>query len=217
MKLIAIILIGLLVRTSELHTQQLASWIGVHYSNTTASSQFQLQDDSLLGPTKYLWRPFYPSTIGAQLLAGAGSTGASYLVTIVAVVGTRSVAGLYVYPLAIGILIPTGIYMAGNAMKGNGSYVATLLMGDITAAIYAASQRRGGNETSYFLVELPLVTTIGSIIGYNLTGTSIKDISTSLVEFNANKTISFGCPQIRTSIDQRNKLFINATIVSAAL
>ena len=189
-KLIITLLIGLLLKTNQLFAQKLLSSMNLQNNDTTVSSMFITQNDSTKPTVKYLWRPFKPSTIGVQLLAGVASEGVSIGAAFLAVAATQSIGGIFAYPIGLVILTPTAICLAGDAM---------------------------GDYSNFYFVWLPLSSILGSIIAYNLTGTSIEDASSSLLQFHSSKNFSFRCPHIGVSIDHTNKLLINAKIISIAL
>ena len=217
-KLIITLLIGLLLKTNQLFAQKLLSSMNLQNNDTTVSSMFITQNDSTKPTVKYLWRPFKPSTIGVQLLAGVASEGVSIGAAFLAVAATQSIGGIFAYPIGLVILTPTAICLAGDAMGGNGSYTATFLIGDVSAGIFTILRfKSGGDYSNFYFVWLPLSSILGSIIAYNLTGTSIEDASSSLLQFHSSKNFSFRCPHIGVSIDHTNKLLINAKIISIAL
>ncbi len=209
---------GLLAKTSELSAQQLTSSISMKNNDTSVTSISASNNNSTLASVKYLWKPFKPSTIGVQLLAGVAADGVSIGATFLAVAATQSYYGLILYPVGLGVLIPITVCLAGDAMGGNGSYTAAFLLGDMTAGIYTMLRLKSGNDMSnFYVVWLPLSSILGSIIFYNLTGASIENTSSSLLQFDSSKSFSFRRPQIGMSIDYTNKFSINVKLISIAL
>ncbi len=154
---------------------------------------------------EFQWQPFEGKTIALQLLGGIAATAISAGIAAATISPADRYSGLVavliVYPIGIGILVPTTVYGVGNLTSGNGSYLLTLLGGDALGAIYAFgfANQAGGSSLAYFFVGIPLATIVGSILAYNATGTAVP-VSNSILHLDKDQHLVLGIPDLRLGV-----------------
>ena len=125
---------------------------------------------------RILWKPFDPATIGVQTACGLGAAGivASVFIPLVNNAHDLGTAALAVVGgVAItSIVFPTGFYFCGKWMRGNGSYIWTVIgtLGVGGTAVLASLG--SGSDASLFRTAI-IGLEVGSILGYHLSASTV--------------------------------------------
>ena len=152
-----------------------------HYSIPLSDSN--LKTDSIAAQN-ILWKPFNTNTIVVQALGGSLLAAAGVAIGYLATPKSGDASGVgegLAFALGVtlaSIGLPTGIYIGGNIMGGNGNFWATL--GGCAAGLligFAPNALNVNKNEAVSVVVFGLCTIGGGIAGYNLSASPVYEES----------------------------------------